>query len=668
MTTARTLDAASLHLDTVDAVLHRAVGNLERLQGERGSWPGDYGGPMFMLPMYVALAWTAKRLPPPGRAARMVEYFFNVQRPDGSIGLHAEATQGSMFTTTLSYVALRLLGVAEGDARLSKMREWVRAHGSPLGAASWGKFTLCLLGLYGWEGIHPLLPELWLLPRGAPFHPGRLWCHARQVYLPMAWLYAARATVPDAPILRALREELYEGRFDAIDWARHRDTVVGADDYRPRTLGLSAANVGQGLFERVPSKLLRRRAMAECLKQLRYEDAVTDDIDLGPVNAVLNMFVHHFRGAEGVADFERGWPKFDRHYLWEGHDGLKMQGYCNSQLWDTAFATQALGAAVRSGAVPSARVAAVLERAWGFVRDNQMTEDVPEARAHYRQPTKGGWGFSDKANGWIVTDCTSEGFVAALDMEGRISRPVSDGHLRDAVRLILSMQNEDGGWASYEKQRGGAWLEQLNPSQVFGDIMVDYSYVECTSACVQALGRARRRFPGEFALDGPIARGADFLRGRQRDDGSFEGSWAVCFTYGTWFGISGLLAAGAEVKDEAIRRAVAFLLSKQRADGAWGEAGDSCRERRWIEDVDGRFAQTAWALSALVRGGCESRDAMARAASWLCARQEPDGSWAREPMVGVFNRSCLITYDNYRHVFPTWALAEWRGLLAGGRP
>jgi hypothetical protein len=26
----------------------------------------------------------------------------------------------------------------------------------------------------------------------------------------------------------------------------------------------------------------------------------------------------------------------------------------------------------------------------------------------------------------------------------------------------------------------------LNPSEVFGDIMIDYSYVECSSACITA--------------------------------------------------------------------------------------------------------------------------------------------------------------------------------------
>jgi lanosterol synthase len=224
---------------------------------------------------------------------------------------------------------------------------------------------------------------------------------------------------------------------------------------------------------------------------------------------------------------------------------------------------------------------------------------------------------------------------------------------------MLAWQNEDGGWPTYERQRGGAWLEALNPSQVFGDIMVDASFVECTSACLQALARARQRFPGEYELEGPMARGEAFLRGAQRPDGSFEGSWAVCFTYGTWFGISGLLAAGALPSDSAVTRAVAFLLGTQRPDGSWSEHGDSCRERRWIDGQEGHAAQTAWALSALVRAGRGGDPAPERAARWLCARQAADGSWPREAMVGVFNRTCLINYDCYRHYFPMWALAEW---------
>jgi squalene cyclase len=178
---------------------------------------------------------------------------------------------------------------------------------------------------------------------------------------------------------------------------------------------------------------------------------------------------------------------------------------------------------------------------------------------------------------------------------------------------------------------------------------------------VQALVTAKKRFPGEFdsVIDPALQKAEQFLRNTQRPDGSFEGAWAVCFTYGTFFAVTALQALGRGPADNAISRACAYLLKKQREDGSWGEAGDTCRERKWIEADRGQVVQSAWALLSLKRGGCTDTDAMNRAAQFLMGRQESDGSWAREPLVGVFNRTCLINYDNYRHYFPLWALAEW---------
>lgn len=53
----------------------------------------------------------------------------------------------------------------------------------------------------------------------------------------------------------------------------------------------------------------------------------------------------------------------------------------------------------------------------------------------------------------------------------------------DTIDLILGMQNADGGFASYELIRGPALLELLNPAEVFGNIMIEYSYPECTTSC-----------------------------------------------------------------------------------------------------------------------------------------------------------------------------------------
>lgn len=57
------------------------------------------------------------------------------------------------------------------------------------------------------------------------------------------------------------------------------------------------------------------------------------------------------------------------------------------------------------------------------------------------------------------------------------------------------MQNTDGEFASYELIRGPWWLEWLNPAEVFGDIMVEHSYPECTTSVVTALSIFRRHYP-----------------------------------------------------------------------------------------------------------------------------------------------------------------------------
>ncbi len=632
----------------------RALANVEKRQDVGGSWRGDYGGPMFLLPMFVALAYSSKRPIPEPRRARIITYLYRAQRADGSIGLHAEATTGSMFTTSLVYVALRMLGENKDDDRLARMRTWIARNGSPLGAASWGKFVLCTLGLYDWRGIHPTPPESWLLPYSAPFHPGRLWCHCRQVYLPMAWLYGTRSTMREDDLVRQLRDELYCGQWHRVEWSREKDTVSEVDDYRPLTRAFRSVSRVLSRYENRPIKRLRARALAECLRHIRYEDRVTNDIDIGPVNAVLNTVVHSFRGAEGADDFERGWTKL-QDYLWDDERGAtKMQGYNSSQLWDTTFAVQAI-LATRTRAYDH-----VLQRAHQFIRDNQILEDVPDAGAHYRHASRGGWPFSTRAHGWPITDCTAEGFKCAIALQSRFKAEIPADLLRESVSLMLSWQNPDGGWATYERTRAGAWMEALNPSQVFGDIMIDYSHVECTSACVQALSEARSRFP-ELAdkIERAIDRGVAFIRQRQRADGSWEGAWAVCFTYGTWFAIHGLMAAGVTPRDPAIDRACAFLASKQRADGAWSEHGDTCKRRIWTEGERGHVVQTSWAMLALMRAEYKDSEILRRGASFLTRRQEADGSWAREPLVGVFNRTCLVDYDNYRHVFPMWALAEW---------
>ncbi|HEY3357551.1 MAG TPA: prenyltransferase/squalene oxidase repeat-containing protein, partial [Polyangia bacterium] len=474
---------------------------------------------------------------------------------------------------------------------------------------------------------------------------------------PMAWLYGTRARGPVTPLIAALRRELYDRPYERIDFGAHRATLAPGDTVVPVGPVLAAAQRAMGAFEAHAPRGLRQRALARIFAHLEHEDAATSRIRIGPVNAVLNTLVHWFRDGGGPR-VEASFATLDG-YLWDEDGRVTMNGYNSTALWDTAFAAQAiLATAAATDAAPT------LARAYEFLRHNQVTADVADGARHYRHPSRGGWPFSDRPHGWPISDCTAEGLKAALLLEPQAADPLPPARLCDAVGFILSLQNDDGGWATYERTRGPAWLERLNPAQVFNDIMIDYSYVECTAACVQALAAARRRFPGRFApaLDDALARGVRFLRRRQRPDGSWEGCWAVCFSYATWFGVTGLRAAGVPARDPAIARAVAYLAARPNADGGFGEHFTSCTARRWMPAAS-TAAQTSWALLALVHGGAAATPAAAGAAAFLLERQGADGSWPREPLVGVFNKTALINYENYRRYFPVWALGAYAAAI-----
>jgi len=660
------LDDGSADLDPAALArgVSRAVAALGRAQDPGGSWKGDYGGPLFLLPIYVSVCRAARIDIPAPVADGMVRYLRRNQRADGSWGLHVEG-QGHVFTTVLNYVALRLLGVGPDDRDAARARGWFRARGGPGASASWGKFTLALLGLYDYRGLDPVPPELWLLPRSAPVHPGRLWCHCRMVYLPMSYLYGRRYVADreavgagqPGDLIDALRSELYDQPYDAIDWNALRDRVSPTDSYAPVSPVMKTVNRVLALYERRPSRRVRERALAFVLEQIDAEDRNTNYICIGPISKLFHTLIWHSVRPEG--------PEFRAHeqqladYLWRADtaDGetWKMQGYNSSELWDTTFAVQAV---VEADIGDSARP--IVEGAHRFIDDNQVRDDVPDREAHFRCPSTGGWPFSDRAHGWPITDCTAEGMKAAMALEPVVDRPIAEHRLAEAADLLLWWQNDDGGWATYERTRGAAWLEQLNPSNCFADIMIDYPYVECTSAAVQALSAFRSRYPHRRsgAIDAAIAGGADWIRKAQRADGSWYGSWGVCFTYGTWFGVSGLRAAGAPANDPAIARACEFLARHQAADGGWGESADSSRDLRYVPTESSQAVMTAWAVLALSQGPREYRPAAERGGALLLSRQSDDGQWPQEHISGMFNKTCAIHYDNYVRYFPLWALAR----------
>jgi squalene/oxidosqualene cyclase-like protein len=466
--------------------------------------------------------------------------------------------------------------------------------------------------------------------------------------------FVGRAT----DLVVALREELYVQPYGSIEWSKAREDVHPGDVSSPHTPLLRALNRVVAFALPVAERALRERALAFVRDQIQHEDETTGYLDIGPVSKAFHLVCAF---ADGDAERLRRHVERIDDYLWEAPEGTKMQGYNGSQFWDTAFAVHAL---VEAGQHTSHRPA--LERAQRFIDANQVRADVDRHASYFRDSTAGAFPFSTAEQSWTVSDCTAKGITAALLLQHVVEQPLGEERLGSAVDVLLRDQNPDGGWSEYERARAGRWVEHLNAAEVFGNIMTAYSYVETTSACVQALSAFARRYPASrrTRIAEAIDRGADYLLREQRPDGSFYGSWGVCFTYGTWFGVEGLLASGQSARSAAVQRAVSFLLERQSADGGWGESYRSCVERRWVAHPDGsQVVHTAWALLALtaVHDRAPSEllaGRIRRATQLLVSRQLPSGDWPNEGITGVFNKTCMIHYDNYRRVMPVWALGR----------
>ena len=229
----------------VRASLSAGASYFARLQQSDGHWAGDYGGPMFLLPgMLIACHVTgvlSEVFSTKAHTEEALRYLSLHQNPqDGGFGLHIEG-HSTMFCTVLNYVSMRILGLRADDERCARARKWIRDRGGATRVASWGKFWLAVLGCYSWSGVNPMPPEAWLLPHSkwtgiGWIHPGRYWCHCRMVYLPMSYLFGARAHGDlSSPLVAELKEELFteEGGFDSVDWDAARNKCAEEDVYYP---------------------------------------------------------------------------------------------------------------------------------------------------------------------------------------------------------------------------------------------------------------------------------------------------------------------------------------------------------------------------------------------------------------------------------------------------
>ena len=662
---------------TARAAHAAAVSHLLAIQKPDGGWEGEMVWNTMILSQYVIVQRAVGRTIAPTVARGMIQHYRVTRTADGSWGMHSES-EGYVFFTALAYVALRLLGVEKDDPLLVAARQFLhRQPGGVLAIPTWGKFWLAMCGLYGYDGVNPFPPELFILPRFLPIHPVHYYCHTRYIYLAIAYLYGRRFHIDLGPLTAELRAELYPQPYESIAFAAHRHDVAQSDLFVRPSAALRAAYDLVYAYEKRPLRGLREHALSHCLERILYEQRASRYQGLSPVNGLLNCLAlyahshHHPDLAPSLAGLE----------AWKWEDAAEGIRYCGarSNTWDTALVVQAITA----GPTPIApEVTTALQQAHQHLVGLQMTTELPNYQHEHRDPILGGFCFSNGQHRWAVSDCTAEAVTALLSLEGDgtdkqpgivpAAKHLPLARIEQAARFILQRRNADGGFGTYERRRGSALLEAINPSEMYGSCMTERSYLECTASSIRALAAIRDRYGAQLGpalrhgLDSGITDGVALLRRAQREDGSFPGFWGINFTYGIFHVTAALRRAGVPASDPAIQRAAAWLIGKQKPDGGWGEHYSSCLTETYVEHPQTQVVMTSWAIIALCEALPASDPALQAAAqrgiAWLVTAQQSDGDFPQQAQNGVFFGTAMLDYRLYKSYFPAWALGQYNSL------
>ncbi|KMT17651.1 hypothetical protein BVRB_2g035990 [Beta vulgaris subsp. vulgaris] len=664
--------------EAVSTTLKRAINCFSSIQAHDGHWPSDNAGALFLLPPLVIALYISgdiDRILSPEHQTEIKRYIYNHQNEDGGWGLHIEG-HSTMVGSAINYIALRLLGEGPDDGKdnaVAKGREWILDHGGVTGIPSWGKYWLAVLGVYEWDGCNPTPPELWLLPKFLPMHPGKTLSYSRLVYMPVSYLYGKRFVGRITQLILSLRNELYTQPYCQINWNRARNTCAKEDLFYPHFVMQDILwgflhHIAEPILNCWPFSKLRQKALKTAMKNIHYEDINSRYCCIGCVEKILSMMACWVEDPNSAA-YKKHLARIPD-FLWLGDDGMKFK-VIGCQTWEAALGMQAIIASDLTQ-----EYASTLQKAHHFLKASQIRENpTGNFEEMYRHICKGAWTFSTADHGWQVSDCTAESLKAVLLFSqispNLVGEKIEAERLYDAVNFILSLQNETGGFTVWEPRRTFRWIEKFNPTELFEDVLLEREFVECTSSVVQALTLFKEHYPTHRRkeIEYCISKGLRYIEETQNPDGSWYGYWGICYTYGTWFAVEALASCKKDYHNSmAVHKACEFLLSKQLPDGGWGESFLSCSNEVYtnLEGNKSNLVQTSWALLALIRAGQGDVDPtpIERGVRLLINSQMEDGDFPVQEITGVFWKNCTIEFSACRRIFPIWVLGEYRRFQA----
>lgn len=632
-----------LSASVLDRSIEAATRALLALQQRDGHWVFELEADATIPAEYVLLRHYLGEPVDTVLEAKIAAYLRCTQADHGGWPLFHEGAF-DMSASVKAYFALKVIGDPVDAPHMARARTAIRAHGGASHANVFTRVMLALFGFISWRAV-PVMPvEIMLLPKWFPFHLDKVSYWSRTVIVPLLVLMALKpkARNPkgvmiselflEPPLTIRLAPKAPQQKATWFWFFRGVDAVLRC------------------IAPMFPSRLRQRaidRAVAWTRERLNGENG------LGAIFPAMANSVMMF-DALGYAedDPERAIARKSIDKLLVVHEHEAYCQPCVSPIWDTALTCHSLLEVGQDAAVVPAR------KGLEWLAGKQVLDVKGDWAARRPDVRPGGWAFQYANPHYPDVDDTA---VVVMAME-RAQRSGTWSDFREPIAAarewILGMQSRSGAWGAFDADNEYYYLNNI-PFADHGALL-DPPTEDVTARCVSMLVQIEET----AAKSVEVTRAVDYLRRTQTREGSWYGRWGMNYIYGTWSVLCALNAAGLDHASPEFRRAVAWLVRIQNADGGWGEDGASYKlDYRGHQAAPSTASQTAWALLGLMAAGETDHPAVKRGVDYLLRTQGEDGFW-NEPRYTAtgFPRVFYLRYHGYSKFFPLWALARYRNL------
>ncbi|WP_408011687.1 squalene--hopene cyclase [Pseudalkalibacillus sp. A8] len=618
--------------DGIEREMNRIISILLRDQAHDGSWNYAFetgiATDTYMIILLRSFEINDERL-----IQALVRRIINNQDQNGGWKLFHDAEGGDLSSTIQAYYALMYSGyLHKYDPRIVAAKNFIIEKGGIERAETFTKTLLAITGQYSWKSLIPLPIEIMLFPQSTPLNF-------------FDFSVFGRANIAPLLILSHFKYELTTSRTPDLSdlYVNHRTdrSVKRNEDWRD--LLNSMKDQLQKLTAK-PAEITKKAVNAA--KQYILQRIEPDGTLLSYFSSTfLMIFALKALGYKSTG-----------HLISNAIDGLKSMAiridddihmqYTTANVWNTALISHVL----QDVGVPSSNPA--IQRTNHYLLSRQHTK-FGDWVLRNPDTMPGGWGFSNiNTINPDVDDSTAS--LRSICKWVEVKHSYQQAWIR-GIRWVLSMQNDDGGWPAFERGVNKKWLA-LAPIQGAEYLLLDPSTSDLTGRTLEFLGNYT-----SINKDSPIMKkGVTWLKNNQRDEGSWYGRWGICYIYGTWAALTGMVAAGETTTEPSVQKAVEWLNSIQNKDGGWGESCRSDIERKYIPLGESTLTQTAWALDALIAVSNKSTPEIDRGILYLIKNGEKDDWTTRYPKGQGMAGGFYIHYHSYRYIWPLHALSNYR--------